>query len=217
MNQRIVKSKLAEFHVAVLATDGLEESELTEPVKALRQAGAQVTILSLKPGQIQGMHHDLDKAGTVNVDRVIQNVNAAEFDAVHLPGGTVNADSLRMIPEVQAFLRDMQHAGKPITAICHAPWELVSTGLVRGRRLTSYHTLQDDIRNAGGHWIDREVVEDDNWVTSRQPDDLPVFNRAMISLFSQSRRSVRHNDKQETNSATGLTKETSEARKECSK
>ena len=217
MNQRIIKFKLAEFHVAVLATDGFEESELTEPVKALREVGAQVTILSLKPGQIQGVLHDLDKAGKVKVDRVIRDVSAVEFDAVHLPGGTVNADSLRMVPEVQAFLRAMQDAGKPITAICHAPWELVSTGLVRGRTLTSYHTIQDDIRNAGGHWIDREVVEDHNWVTSRQPDDLPAFNRAMVSLFSQSRRGVRHNVKQETNSETGLTKETSEARKEGSK
>jgi protease I len=216
MNQRIIKSKLAEFHVAVLATDGFEESELTEPVKALREAGAQVTILSLKPGQIQGVHHDLDKAGKVKVDRVLRDVSAAEFDAVHLPGGTVNADSLRMVPEVQAFLQAMQDAGKPIAAICHAPWELVSTGLVRGRTLTSYHSIQDDIRNAGGHWIDREVVEDDNWVTSRQPDDLPAFNRAMISLFSQSRGGVRHNDEQETNSATGLRKAMSEASKECS-
>ena len=216
MNQRIIKFKLAEFHVAVLATDGFEESELTEPVKALREVGAQVTILSLKPGQIQGVLHDLDKAGKVKVDRVIRDVSAVEFDAVHLPGGTVNADSLRMVPEVQAFLRAMQDAGKPITAICHAPWELVSTGLVRGRTLTSYHTIQDDIRNAGGHWIDREVVEDHNWVTSRQPDDLPAFNRAMISLFSQSRCGVRHNDEQEPNSATGLTNEMSEARKECS-
>jgi protease I len=216
MNQRIIKFKLAEFHVAVLATDGFEESELTEPVKALREVGAQVTILSLKPGQIQGVLHDLDKAGKVKVDRVIRDVSAVEFDAVHLPGGTVNADSLRMVPEVQAFLRAMQDAGKPITAICHAPWELVSTGLVRGRTLTSYHTIQDDIRNAGGHWIDREVVEDDNWVTSRQPDDLPAFNRAMISLFSQSRGGVRHNDEQETNSATGLRKAMSEASKECS-
>jgi protease I len=190
MNQRIIKSKLADFHVAVLATDGFEESELAEPVKALKKAGAQVTILSLKPGQIQAVHHDLDKVGKVKVDRVIQDASAAEFDAVHLPGGTVNADSLRMVPEVQAFLRDMQHADKPIAAICHAPWELVSTGLVRGRKLTSYHSIQDDINNAGGHWIDREVVEDGNWVTSRQPNDLPAFNRAMISLFSRRCRGV---------------------------
>jgi protease I len=179
-------SKLTDFRVAVLATDGVEESELTEPVKALKDAGAQVTILSLKPGQIQGVRHDLDKTVKIKVDRAIRDASPAEFDAVHLPGGTVNADSLRRVPEVQAFLRAMQDAGKPLAAICHAPWELVSAGLVPGRTLTSYHTLQDDVRNAGGSWIDREVVEDGNWVTSRQPDDLPAFNRAMLNLFSRS-------------------------------
>src|SRR5271168_4110995 len=177
-------SKLTNFRAAVLATDGFEETELTEPVKALRDAGAQVTILSLQPGQIQGVQHDLDKA--VKVDRAIRDVSTEEFDAVHLPGGTVNADAMRMVPEVQAFLREMQDAGKPITAICHAPWELVSAGLVRGRTLTSYHTLQDDVRNAGGNWLDQEVVEDGNWVTSRQPGDLPTFNQAMLALFSRS-------------------------------
>src|SRR5204863_2835571 len=144
------------------------------------------TILSLEPGSIQAVRHDLDKTVRVTVDRALGDATAEEFDAVHLPGGTVNADSLRMVPEVQAFLRAMQDAGKPIAAICHAPWELVSAGLVRGRRLTSYHTIQDDIRNAGGNWVDREVVEDGNWVTSRQPDDLPAFNRAMLALFSHS-------------------------------
>ena len=100
--------------------------------------------------------------------------------------GTLNADSLRTAPEVQAFLQAMQDAGKPLTAICHAPWELVSAGLVPGRTLTSYHTIQDDVRNAGGNWVDREVVEDGNWVTSRQPGDLPAFNRTMLGLFSRS-------------------------------
>ena len=176
----------AGFRVAVLATDGFEESELTEPVKALRGAGAQVTILSLKPGQIQAVRHDLDKTLKVTVDRTIRDASAEEFDAVHLPGGTVNADSLRMVPEVRAFLRAMQAAGKPIAAICHAPWELVSAGLVRGRTLTSYHTIQDDIRNAGGNWVDQGVVEDGNWVTSRQPGDLPAFNKAMVKLFAGS-------------------------------
>jgi protease I len=179
-------SKLTGFRVAVLATNGFEETELTDPVQALRDAGAQVTIVSLKAGQIQGVRHDLDKTIMVKVDRAIRDVRVEEFDAVHLPGGTVNADSMRMVPEVKAFLREMHDAGKPLTAICHAPWELVSTGLVRGRTLTSYHTIQDDISNAGGNWVDRPVVEDDNWVTSRQPDDLPVFNRAMIALFSRS-------------------------------
>jgi len=183
-------SKLTNFRVAVLATDGFEEAELTEPVKALKDAGAEVTVLSLKPGQIQGVRHDLDKTVKVKVDRAIGNVSAEDFDALHLPGGTVNADTLRMVPEVQTFLRAMEDAGKPIAAICHAPWELVSAGLVRGRTLTSYYTIQDDVRNAGGNWVDREVVEDGNWVTSRQPDDLPAFNRAMISLFSRSRSAV---------------------------
>ena len=183
-------SDLTNFRVAVLATDGFEEAELTEPVKALKDAGAEVTVLSLKPGQIQGVRHDLDKTVKVKVDRAIGNVSAEDFDALHLPGGTVNADTLRMMPEVQTFLRAMEDAGKPIAAICHAPWELVSAGLVRGRTLTSYHTIQDDVRNAGGNWVDREVVEDGNWVTSRQPDDLPAFNRAMISLFSRSRSAV---------------------------
>jgi protease I len=179
-------SKLTDFHVMVLANHGFEEPELTEPVKALREAGATVTIVSLEPGKIQGVRHDLNKTVKIKVDRLLRDVHASEFDAVHLPGGTVNADSLRMVPEVQSLLRAMQEAGKPIAAICHVPWELVSAGLVRGRTLTSYHTLQDDVRNAGGNWVDREVVEDDNWVTSRQPEDLPAFNRAMLKLFSRS-------------------------------
>src|SRR5947209_2095018 len=179
-------SKLTDMRVAVLATDGFEESELTEPLKALRDTGAQVAILSLKPGQIQGVRHDIDKTIKVNVDRAIRDVSAEEFDAVYLPGGTVNADSMWMVPEVQAFLRAMQDAGKPLAAICHAPWELVSAGLVRGRTLTSYHTIQDDIRNAGGEWVDRQVVEDGNWVTSRQPGDLAEFSAAVLALFSRS-------------------------------
>src|SRR2546421_2686167 len=126
-------SKLTDFRVAVLATDGFEESELTEPVKALKDAGAQVTILSLKLGRIQGVRHDLEKTVKVQVDGLIRDVTAAEFDAVHLPGGTVNADSMRMVPEVQALLRAMHKEGKPIAAICHAPWGLVSAGRARAR------------------------------------------------------------------------------------
>src|SRR5437660_5587675 len=153
--RRVIMSELTDFRVAVLATDGFEETELTEPVRALKDAGAEVIILSLKPSQIQAVRHDLDKTVKVKVDRAIRDVSAEEFDAVHLPGGTVNADSMRMVPEVQAFLRAMQDAGRPLTTICHAPWALVSAGLVRGRKLTSYYTIQDDVRNAGGNWIDR--------------------------------------------------------------
>ncbi|HLJ95177.1 MAG TPA: type 1 glutamine amidotransferase domain-containing protein [Gemmataceae bacterium] len=178
-------AELSQFRVAVLATDGFEEFELTEPVQALKNAGAEVTIVSPKSGEIQGFRHDT-KTIKVKVDRTLGRIRADEFDGVQLPGGALNADALRMVPEVQQLLRDFQQAGKPMAIICHAPWELVSAGLVRGRTLTSYHTIQDDIRNAGGNWVDREVVENGNWVTSRQPSDLPAFNRAMLRLFANS-------------------------------
>jgi len=176
---------LSGFRVAVLATDGFEETELTEPVKALKDAGAKVSVVSPKSGEIQGFRHDT-KSIKVKVDRALGDVSADDFDAVQLPGGALNADAMRMVPEVQAFLKAMHEAGKPMAFICHAPWELISAGLVRGRTLTSYHTIQDDVRNAGGNWVDREVVGDDNWVSSRQPKDLPAFNRAMLELFARS-------------------------------
>jgi len=172
------------YRVAVLATDGFEETELTEPVAALTSAHADVTIISPNAGKIQGFVH-AKKSRRVAVDRTLADASPDEFDAVHLPGGCLNADAMRVIPEVQKFLQGMQAAGKPIAAICHAPWELISAGLMQGRTLTSYHTIQDDVRNAGGKWMDRTVVEDQNWVTSRQPDDLPAFNRAMINLFER--------------------------------
>jgi protease I len=171
------------FRVAVLATDGFEESELTEPVKALEDAGAVVTIVSNKRGEIQGYKHQ-EKGQKVRVDRQIDDVTANDFDGVQLPGGAINADTMRAEPAVLAFLKSMQEVGKPIAAICHAPWELVSAGLVRGRTLTGYHTIRDDVINAGGTWFDMEVVEDGNWVTSRQPSDIPAFNRAMLRLFA---------------------------------
>lgn len=177
--------RLPNLRVAVLATDGFEEVELTEPIRALMEAGAEVTIVSLKPGEIQGVQH-MTKTVTIPVDRTIDAINSEEYDAVHLPGGAWNADALRMSPDVQLFLQEMEEAGKPIAAICHAPWLLISAGLMQRRKVTSYHTIQDDIRNAGGIWFNEEVVKDDNWVTSRQPSDLPAFNRAMIELFSRS-------------------------------
>ena len=179
-------SQLSDVRGAILATDGFEESELLLPVQALKDAGAQIQIISLKSGEIQGMKREKDKAAKVKVDHTIFQVDAMDFDAVHLPGGTLNADAMRTVPQVQRFLREMQNAHKPIAAICHAPWELISAGLVRGRRLTSFHTIQDDIKNAGGEWSDEAVVVDDNWVTSRQPGDLPAFNQAMLGLFSRS-------------------------------
>ena len=140
-----------------------------------------MTILWLELGGIQGVRHDLDKTVRVKVDRAIRDVSAEQFDAVQLPGGTINADTIRMVSEVQDFLRAMQDARKPLAAICHAPWKLVSARLVRGRTLTSYHTIQDDIRNAGSDWADHAMIEDGNWVTRRQPSDLPAFIRGMIA------------------------------------
>jgi protease I len=170
------------IRVAALATDGFEEAELLEPMKALKKAGATVDVISPKPGKIQGFRHTT-KGKTVHVDRTLDEAHPDEYDALLLPGGAVNADALRTLPEAKAFVRAIQDAHKPMAIICHAPWLLVSADLVRGRKLTSYHTIQDDIRNAGGEWVDQEVVEDGNWVTSRQPDDLPAFIPAMLKLF----------------------------------
>lgn len=177
-------SELSGLRVAALVTDGFEESELTEPMGALKDAGAQVDIIAPKKAKIQSFRH-LKKGKTVKPDRLLKEARAEEYDALLLPGGALNADALRTLPQAQAFVRAFQEAGKPMAVICHAPWELVSAGLVRGRTLTSYHTIQDDIRNAGGNWVDQEVVEDGNWVSSRQPDDLPAFNRAMLQLFAR--------------------------------
>ncbi|HET8648680.1 MAG TPA: type 1 glutamine amidotransferase domain-containing protein [Gemmatimonadales bacterium] len=171
------------FRVAMLATDGFEESELTEPRRALLEAGAEVDVVAPKEGSIQGFQHH-DKSITVEVDRTLDQARPAEYDAVMLPGGALNADAMRVVPGVKRFLRAMQEENKPFAVICHAPWELISAGLVEGRRLTGYHTIQDDIKNAGGDWQDQETVVDRNWVTSRQPSDIPAFNREMINLFA---------------------------------
>ncbi len=177
-------SQLQQIRVALIAFDGFEEVELTEPKKALEGAGAKVDVISANPGEIQGFRHH-DKAGKVRVDRTLDEASPNEYDALMLPGGALNADQARANAKVRQFIREMDRAGKPIAAICHAPWELVSAEMVRGRKLTSWPTVQDDIRNAGGEWIDREVVVDQNLVTSRGPKDLPAFNREMVALFSR--------------------------------
>jgi protease I len=178
---------LSGLRVAVIATDGFERSELLDPVQALRDAHAQVEIVSLKRGAIQGYKHH-DKAERVKVDKQLSEVEPGDYQAMLLPGGALNADKLRVDPAAQEFVKSFDQAKKPIAAICHAPWLLVSAKEVQGRTLTSYYTIQDDIVNAGGRWVDQEVVVDGNWVTSRQPDDIPAFNDAMLSLFAQSRR-----------------------------
>lgn len=177
-------ANLSNLRVAVLATDGFEEAELTEPVKALQAAGAKVEILSNKKGEIQAFRHH-EKGSTVSVDRLLDDAQPDEYDAVLLPGGALNTDTLRVEPKVKSFLQQMQQTGKPFAIICHAAWELISANLVQGRTLTSYYTIQDDVRNAGGNWVDQEVVIDQNWVTSRQPDDIPAFNQALLKLFAK--------------------------------
>lgn len=176
--------ELNNFRVAMLATDGFEETELTEPKRALESAGARVHVIAPKPDEIQAFRHH-DKSITVPVDRTLDEVRPGEYDAVMLPGGALNADALRVEPKLKQFLRAMWESGRPFAVICHAPWELVSAGLAEGRRLTSYHTIQDDLKNAGADWVDQEVVVDGQLVTSRQPDDLPAFNREMLRVFAK--------------------------------
>jgi protease I len=184
------EKKLNGMRVAIIVADDFEQVEFTEPKKALEQAGANVTVISSQPGQVQGMNHDV-KADTFKVDMTLDQANPDNFDAVMLPGGALNADFLRVQPKAQEFVKRMQAAGKPFAVICHAPWLLVSSGLVKGRTLTSYYTIQDDIRNAGGNWVDQEMVRDGNLVTSRSPKDLPAFNPAMVELFAEVKTKVR--------------------------
>ena len=175
---------LHDMRVAIIAMDGFEESELTDPRQALRDAGARVEVLSEKTGEIQGYKHH-EKSGKVKVDRTLEDARPDDYDGLMLPGGALNADKARMNPKVREFIRAFDRAGKPMAVICHAPWELISAGVVRGRKLTSYHTIQDDVRNAGGDWVDQECVVDNNIVSSRQPSDLPAFNKEMLSLFAR--------------------------------
>lgn len=182
-------NQLNGMRVAIIVADDFEQAEMTEPRKALEQAGAQITVISTKPGQVMGMNHD-QKADSFNVDTTLDQANPDDFDGVLLPGGALNADFLRMNPKAQNFVKQFDSKGKPIAIICHAPWLLVSANLVKGRTLTSYQTIQDDIRNAGGNWVDQEVVRDRNWVTSRSPKDLGAFNPAIVSLFAESKHTV---------------------------
>jgi len=169
--------------VAVLVDDGFEQVELTEPREALHEAGATTTIVSPQTAIVRGSNHD-EKADEFKVDLSVADAKPLEFDALLLPGGVQNADKLRINNKAVLFVHAMQIAKKPIAAICHAPWILVETDYVRGRKLTSWPSLRTDIVNAGGDWVDRAVVADDLLVTSRKPDDIPQFNDAMIALFA---------------------------------
>jgi protease I len=157
----------------------VEQVELVEPRKALEQAGATTELVSIKPGKIQAFEH-FDPADEIDVDRTIEEVDASDYDALMIPGGVGNPDQLRMDENAVAFVQDFFREGKPVAAICHAPWVLVEAGAVRDRTVTSWPSLRTDIRNAGGNWVDQEVVVDHGLVTSRKPDDIPAFNKKMI-------------------------------------
>jgi protease I len=178
--------KLTGKRFAILATNGFEQSELEEPKKALEAAGARADVVSLNQGQIRGWRHT-DWGNSVAVDVPIERANSDEYDGLVLPGGVINPDKLRMDPEAVDFVRAFVAAGKPIAAICHGPWTLINAGGVRGRKMTSWPSLQVDLENAGAHWIDQQVVVDQGLVTSRKPDDLPAFNRKMVEEFAEGR------------------------------
>jgi protease I len=168
--------------VAILVADGFEQIEMTDPRKALDEAGALTQIVSPAKEEVQGWKH-FDKADKFKVDVALAAADAAEFDALLLPGGVANPDQLRADPQAVEFVRAFTEAGKPIAAICHGPWTLIETGAVRGRKLTSWPSLKTDLVNAGAKWVDEEVVVDGGLVTSRKPQDIPAFNRKMLELF----------------------------------
>ena len=170
--------------VAFLATDMFEQVELTKPWKALEQAGATLELVSLAEGEIQGFDH-YDKADTFPVDRTVEEASAADYDALVLPGGVGNPDTLRADENAVHFVREFFEQGKPVGAICHGPWTLVEAGVVRGRTLTSYPSIQTDVRNAGGNWVDAEVHVDAGLVTSRKPDDLPAFCEKLVEEIAE--------------------------------
>jgi protease I len=176
--------KLTGKKVAIIAADMVEQVELVEPRKALEEAGAETTLISLKPGEIRAFNH-FDPADKIPVDKAIEEVDASEFDALVIPGGVGNPDQLRGDENVVQFVQEFFRAGKPVAAICHAPWVLVEAGVVRDRKLTSWPTLQTDIRNAGGNWVDQQVVVDQGLVTSRKPDDIPAFNKKMVEEIAE--------------------------------
>lgn len=169
-----------------VATEGVEQAELTEPWKAVQDAGGTPKLVSLESDQVPAFNY-LDKADAFDVDQTFEDAAASSFDALVLPGGVANPDSLRMNDGAVAFIRSFFDSGKPVAAICHAPWTLIEADVVRGKTLTSWPSLQTDLRNAGAEWVDQEVVEDSGLLTSRKPDDLPAFTAGLVKLFAGTR------------------------------
>ena len=177
-------SHLTGKRVAILASNGFEESELLEPMRALREHGAQVDVVSPEQGSIQGMRH-FDKGRSVDVDRDLAGADAADYDGLVLPGGVANPDALRTDPDAVRFVRGFFEAGKPVAVICHGPWTLVEADVVKGRTLTSWPSLETDLKNAGARWVDEEVHVDGGLVSSRKPDDLPAFCAKMVEELAE--------------------------------
>lgn len=179
-----MSDKLLNKRVAILATDGVEQSELEGPLQGLEQEGAMPVIVSLRPGAIQGMRH-AEKGRTFEVNETLDQAKVDDYDALVIPGGLINPDTLRANSKAVEFVRSFGMAGKPIAAICHGAWLLIEAGLVRGRRLTSWPAIKTDVINAGGEWVDEPVVVDNGLVTSRKPDDIPFFNAKMIEEIAE--------------------------------
>jgi protease I len=171
------------------ANEGVEEVELTEPRKAVEAAGAETELLAPEAGEVQAFNH-LDKGESYDVDKVVGDASADDYDGLVLPGGVANPDNLRTHPEAVSFVRDFFSAGKPVGVICHGPWTLIEAGVADGRKLTSWPSLQTDLRNAGAEWVDEEVVVDDGLVTSRKPDDLDAFNAKIVEEFKEGKHAA---------------------------
>ncbi len=178
-----MSDSLKDLKVAILVADGFEQVEMTEPRKALDQAGAKTQIVSPMKGQVQGWNHH-DKADKFPVDVALDGAKPDDFDALLLPGGVVNPDALRLEPKAIALVKAFADAGKPIAAICHGPWTLIDAGAVKGKQMTSWPSLKNDLSNAGARWVDHEAVVDGQLLTSRNPKDIPAFNREMVKLFA---------------------------------
>ena len=177
--------------IAILVTDGFEQVELTEPRKALDQAGAETRVVSPKKDQVRGWNHT-EWGNALPVDVPLESAQPQDFEALLLPGGVINPDKLRMKPKAVSFVKSFFDAGKPVAAICHGPWTIIEAGVARGKRIASWPSLKTDLRNAGAEWVDEEAVVDGKLVSARKPDDIPAFNRAMIEVFGGTRAKARH-------------------------